>query len=352
MRALAAMIPAERDLIEITVGVLDREPVPDAYDGALECRVEALSCVRVRHRCGERVTAHILTLAVVDVQMGGELATDPAIGRKLVGDEHRLSDVEVGEHEGRDGSLRMCFAFCGASTAITLSGDSDHALAGARAPHRLIVIRIALGRLTFLALLAAKVSLVRLDDAFQQVFIVLHHAPDALTEEPCRLLADAEVFRQPNRRNALAGRCYEIKRGEPRPHRQMRAFERRSVRHPKATLAGVAASVVRAAYEVRIVDAAAVGTHRAVRPTHGFQMRPTGVIIRESLEEGEQRHDQRIPNRPRKSIGPKPFKCFVWFLGAILIDSDQIHKVNKKGGRIYPLFPSLVHSGYSDHLPV
>jgi hypothetical protein len=72
--------------------------------------------------------------------------------------------------------------------------------------------------MSLLALFATEVGLIDLDDAFQQSVLVLHHAANTLTEEPSRLLPDAKVFRQFDRRDTLAGRRHEIERGEPRPH--------------------------------------------------------------------------------------------------------------------------------------
>lgn len=76
----APVVPPECNLIKVAVGVLDREPVPDADHGPLECRVEALCRVDVSRSGGVRTNPHELVGAVADPQMCRKLASDPTIG--------------------------------------------------------------------------------------------------------------------------------------------------------------------------------------------------------------------------------------------------------------------------------
>ena len=69
----------------------------------------------------------------------------------------------------------------------------------------------------------------QLDHAAQQtITFVLHHATDALTEEPSCLLSNAEMLSQLDRRNSFARRGDQVKRREPCPQRQVRFLERRT----------------------------------------------------------------------------------------------------------------------------
>ncbi len=270
--------------------MFDREPVPDADHGTLERGVEALGGVGVGDGCRILVPADVFARRVVDVQVSRELAPDPAIGRKLVGAENGLADIEVVQDEGGDGALGMGLALGGAGTASAFDGDCHHALAGAGSPGGLIVVRVALGGLAPLALLAAEVCFVHLYDAAQQPVLVLHHAADALAEEPCGFLADAEVFAQLDRRDALAGSGHQIEGGEPRPQWQMGSFQRGAMRYLEFGQAGIAPEVVSTSGMVGAVDAPAMRANRPARPAQSFEMRPTGIIIGEPLEEGQQRH--------------------------------------------------------------
>ena len=57
----------------------------------------------------------------------------------------------------------MSASLGGTSAPAALGRNRDHALAGAGAPGRLVVVGVALGRLPFLAPLAAEIGLVHLD---------------------------------------------------------------------------------------------------------------------------------------------------------------------------------------------
>jgi hypothetical protein len=37
-----------------------------------------------------------------------------------------------------------------------------------------------------------------------------------------------------------------------------------------------------------------------LRPAHGFKVRPAGVIVRETLEEGQQRHANKLSGQTTK----------------------------------------------------
>jgi hypothetical protein len=90
---------------------------------------------------------------------------------------------------------------------------------------------VALADLALGHSLPAQVGLVHLDDAAQQATFVFHHSANALAEKPCGLLADAKMLGQLDRRDAFAAGGYQIKRREPRPHRQVRAFVQAHYRH-------------------------------------------------------------------------------------------------------------------------
>src|SRR5215217_3310709 len=143
---------------------------------------------------------------------------------------------------------------------------------------------------------AAEIGFVCLDDALQQPVLILHHAADALPEEPCGFLADTDVFSQLDRGETLAAGGDQIERGEPRPQRQVRAFQCRAVCHLELGAAGVALQVVRPSDLVRVVDAAASRANWAGRPAQGLKVRPARLVIREPLQEGQQRHAAIMPD--------------------------------------------------------
>jgi hypothetical protein len=143
------------------------------------------------------------------------------VGWQFTRDQNGSGAVHVAQHKGRNGSLRVGLALLHPRSSAAFGRHGDHAFAGSVPPLRLIIIGIALGRLVFLACFPAEVRLIRFNNAPQQPVLVLHHETDALTEEPSGLLADAEVFAQLGRGDALAAGSDQIERGEPRPHRRM-----------------------------------------------------------------------------------------------------------------------------------
>ena len=71
-------------------------------------------------------------------------------------------------------------------------------------PPALWLIPIGVATRRLLATLAAHLCLVKLDHAAQQtITFVLHHATDALTEEPSCLLSNAEMLSQLDRETPL-----------------------------------------------------------------------------------------------------------------------------------------------------
>jgi hypothetical protein len=150
---------------------------------------------------------------------------------------------------------------------------------------------VALADLALGHSLPAQVGLVHLDDAAQQATFVFHHSANALAEKPCGLLADAKMLGQLDRRDAFAAGGYQIKRREPRPHRQVRAFDCRPHRRREHVAASAALPVMRTPFEFGCCpDTAAFKADWAFGPANGLKVTPASVVIREPGKEREQRH--------------------------------------------------------------
>jgi hypothetical protein len=148
---------------------------------------------------------------------------------------------------------------------------------------------VALAGLPLGTLLSAQVGFVNLDDAAQQSVLALHHAADALAEEPRRLLTDAEMLAQLDRRDALAARRHQVERREPDPHRQVRALQRGAHRRREHGAARMALPVMRAGLLLGCCsDTAALAADRTGRPAHGLKMTPTGIVIGKPGKEWKQ----------------------------------------------------------------
>ena len=94
-----------------------------------------------------------------------------------------------------------------------------------------------------IALQSADERLVNLHDPAQLVAVLTASLAEPLEHEPCRLLSDANLFGQLERRDSLAGRNYQIHRINPLVKRNVRPLEDRSSADGEVQLAWVAAVI-------------------------------------------------------------------------------------------------------------
>ena len=115
-------------------------------------------------------------------------------------------------------------------------------------------------------------------------------AADTLSEKPRCFVANVQLAREHHGRDALAGRGRAINRAEPCAERQVRAFHWRGVQDVELRPAASAVPVAWAWQPQRAADHAALRTRRTLGPTDGFQMRNTGFLVREAIDEIHQVH--------------------------------------------------------------
>jgi hypothetical protein len=297
-RIMTAMVPAESRFGAVPIEVLDRNPVPNAVASALDRGVPAFGGVGMRLGGGVRIGANVFTSRVVDPQVSPKLAPNPTIRWQFVGGRNAVQG-HIAEQKGGDRPLGMRPALLRPRPAAALDGGDNHGLAASSLCPGPIAVSVPAGFLPALAL-AADVRFVGLDDAAQQARVARHHSADAVTEKPCRLLADAEMPPQSDARQPLAGHSEKLQRREPCPHRKV-AFERRSHRHGELGVTGFAEVVMHPAAFHRRTDVPALRTDWTVRPAHSFEMRPTGVVTGKLLEKGHDRDArQPIERSPRR----------------------------------------------------
>jgi hypothetical protein len=121
-------------------------------------------------------------------------------------------------------------------------------------------------------------------------------AADTLSEKPRCFVANVQLAREHHGRDALAGRGRAINRAEPCAERQVRAFHWRGVQDVELRPAASAVPVAWAWQPQRAADHAALRTRRTPGPTDGFQMRNTGFLVREAIDEIHQfrTHENRM----------------------------------------------------------
>ena len=196
----------------------------------------------------------------------------------------------------RSGSL-------GAGLPAAFTGGDNHRMAAAASPFGL-GCGIVAPRFLIPFALAADVRCVGSDNGTQEPFIVLHHCADAAAEKPCRLLSDAEMPPKRNAGKPLTGYREQMQRCEPRPHRQVCAFEGRSESCGELGIAGFALAIVLAPASHRRPDITALGAYRAVGPAYLFEVSPARIIVWKFVEKSHYRHEPHMGTLTTKANRP------------------------------------------------
>ena len=136
------------------------------------------------------------------------------------------------------------------------------------------------------ALLAADVGLIDLDNPRQAPASVPAGVPQSLQHEPSGLLRDPDFLGELQGRNALAGRDQQILPVDPFVKRNVRALHYCLGANGEDLHAGVTAVVAALAGSDALLLAAVRATC-ALRPTSLFHVGACGILIGELLEEIE-----------------------------------------------------------------
>ena len=231
---------------------------------------------------------------VINAQMSPELARDPAVQRWT----ERFPAKPCRPVRFECAPARLARAFPPRSPAVTTIAW--------RLPRRPLGWAAASSRPRFLIpfALAADVRCVGSDNGTQEPFIVLHHCADAAAEKPCRLLSDAEMPPKRNAGKPLTGYREQMQRCEPRPHRQVCAFEGRSESCGELGIAGFALAIVLAPASHRRPDITALGAYRAVGPAYLFEVSPARIIVWKFVEKSHYRHEPHMGTLTTKANRP------------------------------------------------
>lgn len=144
--------------------------------------------------------------------------------------------------------------------------------------------------LVLIAFFATDEALVQFHDALELgEFWPTTSLSEPMQHEPSRLLSDADLLRQLQAGDALAGRDQQVHRIEPFMQRNVAALKDRASTDREIKLAGVAAveaTLARGDVLFRFTGRAG----NALRPDAGFQKKPSRFRSREHLEKLEGRY--------------------------------------------------------------
>ena len=263
-------IQPESELIDVLAKVLLADLVVDPVNSAFQERPDALHAVRGSAALGVHASH------VIDGLVTKEQPIQAQVAGRFIREESRADF-----HVVMDGLLQTACAGIGQrhrnSLAITGAHPDYGSLSHSATPSSELLV------LVFIALLAADEAFVDLDHAAQLVELPAARLTEPMEHKPCRLLGNADLFRQLHRRDSLSRRDQQVHRVEPFVERNVRPLENGSRADGEIEVTGVAA--VEAALACGdALQAFARRANDAVLPEPGFEVEPCGLGIREHLE--------------------------------------------------------------------
>jgi len=272
-----AFVQPEGELVQITAKMFAAHAVIHAVVTAFQDRPYALNRVRVSR--ASRVFANRMIDRIVTEEQPVK-----------VGEHQVLVRVELRSKfdvlmDALRGLLQAPFFHRGGDSASTAFPHSQNGNL-ADCPTASLEFLVFM----FVAFLATDEAFVQFDDAteFRQLWPTAGF-PKPMEHEPCRLLSDAYLLRQLQRRDALACGHEQVHRIEPLVQGNVAALKDRACADREIELTGVAAVETTLA-RGDVLFGFARRADNAVLPDAGFQKKPSRFRIGEHLEKLEGRN--------------------------------------------------------------
>src|SRR5574337_920292 len=199
-----AHIQAKRELVNVAMQMLLGNLMIDAIDAALQNSPDAFDAVRAD------AVLTVLSRCVIDAIVAKEQAIKPDVARGFVAEDRR-ANFHVGMDRALDGNGigRVHGHRYGTSTAFTDAQHGSLADTATSSPQFLVFVLVGF--------FSADIALIGFDDAAQLVKVIARAASlsQPLKHEPCRFLSYANLLRQLQARDALAGSDEQVHRVEP-----------------------------------------------------------------------------------------------------------------------------------------
>jgi hypothetical protein len=259
-------IEPERELINVTPQMLFARVVVDTTDAAFENRPDAFYRVRVSH------STAVFAKGMVNRLVGKEQATDAVVGRELVRAKRRADgNVIVNGLLKRRQIGRVNGHRFGATTTLT---ESENGLLTDRPATE---IQLLVG--VFRGFLTADIGFVNLDNALQFVDVRTASLTEPLKHKPSRLLGNAYLLAQLERRDALTGRNEQIHRIYPLVKRDVRTLKDRASPNRENELRTGVASILTVFTDGDAFAGLTGRANNAVRPESGFEIEPRSLGV-------------------------------------------------------------------------
>ena len=263
-----AFVETEGELIDIAVCVLRADMVECAVNAALEDGKETFDAVRCH------VATNELASAVINRLMGKPV--DTTIRRELIGVDGRTGFNVLPDFVMYH--VAVCrLDWCRAGPPAALAHSENGRLADCTAPGVQFLVCV------FIALFAANIGFVNLNDATQLFELVAASLAEPPENEPSGFLCDADFLRKLHGRDALARGDDEVHRVNPLVQRNVRPLEDRAGANREIHLALIAAVVASLARGNAVAGAAGRAT-RTLWPEPAFQVDASRLLVGEHLE--------------------------------------------------------------------
>jgi len=260
-----ALVQPEGKLVNVTTKMFFAGVVIDANQAALKHSENALN------RVGRYAIPRVLAVAVIDRFMFEKQSAHSGIGKMFVGVQSGTNFDILHDHVlDRLRISRLDLEALGPPAAFFHTEYGRLATCATADIHLLGFV--------FIGLKTADISFVDFDDALQFRKIAAASLTDAMQHEPRRPLPDADLFRQLQAGNSLAGGQQQIHDVKPLVQRNVAALEYSARAHGKVLLALIApkeASLARCNALAKAADRA----RRTIRPKLAFKVGPGCLFV-------------------------------------------------------------------------
>jgi len=266
-------IQPKREFVNVAVKVFRAGVMIDTMQAPFQDRPNALNTVRADRPSSE------LAKTVVDRVVLKEQAVKIVVGPVLISEQNRTGFNRAVDLILDGVDIRSGYDHCDGTSTFTALTHPEHCGFTNRTTPRVQLLALVL-----VALFSADESFVNLNEAAKLSHLAVACFAESAQHEPCRLLSDADLFRQLHRTDALAGSDKQIHGIDPLVEWNMRPLKDRPSTDGEIELTGIAAVKASGLADGDMVPSFARWTDSPSRPKTAFQVFPRRSFIGEEFE--------------------------------------------------------------------
>lgn len=286
-------VQPERKFSNVAVKMFRANVMVNTSDTAFQQSPNALNAVRIN------TVTSVFAAGMIHGLMLEEKPVEVAVSTVFVGKDRGANGNVVMDSLLNDRQTRVLNVHrFGSTTALT---HTENGLLTDRAAS---AIEFQIG--VFIRLFAADVGFINLDNASQFVDVRAASLAESLEHKPSRLLRNAYLFAELERRNTFTSGNKQIHRINPLVKRNVRTLKDRASANREIQFTGVTAIVTAFPRCDAFTDLAS-RTNDAVRPQTGFEINASGFLIGNRLEQLKSGYCvfAHVLNIPKRSEGVK-----------------------------------------------